>query len=127
MEDIKYGATEIEALATFLKLTTQENVDKIDNRNYGIWEYEGEEYLVTHDSELNDKCQQEAQNYYERKIEPHIPQHIKYYFDEDRYIQDKTIEYLKDPAEWLAHYDQEEHEVTIKKRGIEHKYLIYRR
>lgn len=73
-------------------------------------EVDGEEYYSLTDSEADDKFEEYLDNYIEDIILPDVPQHLRNYFDDERWKDDARDD---GRGHSLAHYDGHENEETI--------------
>ena len=78
-------------------------VDDIYERR-NCFEYGRHEYLVLTDDEADQKADEHSQNLIDEMLHS-VPDTIKYYFDEERYLEDTRA----DSRSTLAGYDGYEH------------------
>ena len=83
-----------------------------------IGEYEGD-YLICTDDEAQDRFVQCLQDYIDDCIMPTIPESLRYYFDDEKWMRDAEID---GRGHTLASYDGEENEVIVD----EETFYIYR-
>ena len=97
------------ALAIYNDIYYSEAVDLIDS----------EDYWVLTDEEADDKAELEVQYYLEDALSE-IPNYLRRYFDEYKYISAQT----DDRGQLLSHYDGLEDSITLDNGSV---FYIYRR
>jgi hypothetical protein len=97
----------IEALADHLELTGDEWNDITEGYDETILEYGQQEYMVLTDDEANDRWEESLDSYIEECIIPELPEHLKYYFDDEAWKRDARYD---GRGHCLSSYDGCEHD-----------------
>jgi len=109
-----------EALAEFLNLTEQCEIEGIKENGYE-YSYGDETYLVLTDDEADDEATKRVESYVDEYVLSEIPERYRFYFDEERFIDDCLTQNGR--GHTLASYDGTEHEITTASGET---YYIYR-
>ena len=98
----------IEALADHLELTGEEWNDITEGYDETILEYGQQEYMVLTDDEANDRWEESLDSYIDEFIIPELPEHLKYYFDDEAWKRDARLNDGRGHS--LSTYDGCEHD-----------------
>lgn len=91
-------------------------IDEIDGKYY---DYGKREYMVLSDMEADDEWERNIEDYIDQVCMSQIPEHLQYYFDREKFIDDAKYE---GRGHSLSSYDGYEH--SEKVNGTD--YYIYR-
>lgn len=103
-----YEQDKILALAFYLGVDI-DNIEELPQEDY--YKCGNREYRIYTDSEAEDTALEYYTDWAEQEMDIHkIPDHLRYYFDLDRYAQDAVMSNGREIA--LANYDGEEIEIN---------------
>lgn len=102
---------------------TEEEVE-VDNYNGCCFNYDDCEYLILTDEEAEEEEKRCLENYLEECLLPELPDWCHKYFDKEEWFADNKG---WDRPSWIATYDGEEIEVSVKsEEGNSIYFYIYR-